>query len=527
MSLERQRYMILRTNLTALPMDAVSNQPDKGSRREVELKLELASGKVKRLLAHPLLAGAQPVPEQSGTLHAVYYDTAGQALRRAGISLRIRTRDGRHIQTVKAERKVRGLSLDRGEWETPVEGTLNFEAALGTPLAPFVIDEALREKIQPAFAVDTDRQAFLVEQDGAVIEVALDKAKASAEDRAAEFCEVELELKRGEPRSLFDFARGLAEAAPLRLSPVTKSERGYDLLGHAAAKPVTSGKVRIPHDATSAEAFQIMARSSLSQIVRNEALFRVCRDVEVLHQMRVGFRRLSAAISLFKPMLSDKESNAVRAELRWASKKLGAARDLDVLIGQLRKSEDGKTDKSDLEKAERRRAEAYDALLKTLSKPRFMRTVLNAAIWIESGQWLSRPKPARQAARQLPAETQAVRELSRRWKRISRQASRMADLDEEARHKLRLRIKKLRYGVEFFASLFPGIPARERRRTISSILERLQDVLGELNDIGVGYSLLGQPASRPKGRVKRRFKKLLSQAEAASGKLLKAEPFWT
>lgn len=103
----------------------------------------------------------------------------------------------------------------------------------------------------------------------------------------------------------------------------------------------------------------------------------------------------------------------------------------------------------------------------------------------------------------------------------------MADLDEEARHRLRLRIKKLRYGVEFFASLFPGLSSRERRRTISSILERLQDVLGELNDIGVGHGLLGQPSDGPKGRTRRRMKKLLSQAQVTSGKLLKAEPFWT
>lgn len=508
-------------------MNAVSGEPDRATPREVELKLELASGKVRRLLAHPLLARAQPVPEQSGKLHAVYYDTVGQALRQAGISLRIRTRNEQHIQTVKAERKVRGLSLDRGEWETPVERGLNFDAALGTPLAPFVIDEALREQIRPAFMIDTLRQAFLVEQDGSVIEVALDKAKASAGDRVAKFCEVELELRQGEPRALFALARELGGAAPLRLSSIAKSERGYDLIGHGAAKAVMSGKVRIPHDAASAEAFQIMARSSLSQIVRNEALFRAGRDEEVLHQMRVGFRRLSAAISLFNPMLSDKESDAVRDELRWASKKLGKARDLDVLIGRLRKSGNGKAGKPGLKKVERHRAEAYDALLETLTKPRFMRAILDAAIWVEDGRWLARRRPTQQAARQLPAETQAVRELSRRWERICKKASRMSDLDEEARHKLRLRIKKLRYGVEFFASLFPGVSARERRRTISSALERLQDQLGELNDIGVGHSLLGRPADDPKGRTRRRIKKLLSQAEATSGKLLRAEPFWT
>ena len=106
----------------------------------------------------------------------------------------------------------------------------------------------------------------------------------------------------------------------------------------------------------------------------------------------------------------------------------------------------------------------------------------------------------------------------------------MADLDGETRHKLRIRIKKLRYGVEFFATLFPGAPARKNRKGMSDLLERLQDVLGKLNDIEVGRTLLDPPfqksVRKAAGYTKRRVRKLLSRAEKASETLVTAEPFW-
>ena len=62
------------------------------------------------------------------------------------------------------------------------------------------------------------------------------------------------------------------------------------------------------------------------------------------------------------------------------------------------------------------------------------------------------------------------------------------------------------------------------------LLEGLQDVLGKLNDIEVGRTLLDPPFRKPArkaaGYTKRRERKLLSRAEKASARLVKAQPFW-
>jgi inorganic triphosphatase YgiF len=490
--------------------------------REIELKLELASGAAEDLLAHPLLDKAQPLPRQSGQLHAVYFDTDDHALHREGISLRIRRRNGKAIQTIKAEGPHKGIAMDRGEWETPVDGELDLSAAAGTPLEKLIADVAVRGNIKPAFTVETERRAFEAKLDGAVVEVALDRAKASAGDEAVTFSEIELELRQGPAGALFALARRLSEAAPLRLSTVAKSERGYRLLEEETLRPFRAEKIKLAKDAACAQAFQVIARSCLAQMVQNEALVRRTQDPDALHQMRVGLRRLRAAISLFgNQLLTDSESAEIRDNLRWAGQALGAARDLDVFIERLHSMEDAVLDPSQMEEIERRRTEAYRDLLETLESRRFMDVILQTAAWIEAGAWMASGKEGRRPSRDF-----AAAEFSRRFKRIRKLAKHLRDVGDEERHELRIRIKKLRYGTEFFGSLFTSGKAKKRRKTFSSLLEELQENLGDLNDLAVGGSLaMYLPQVSPK-RLERQRKKLLDKSEASLSALSKTDPFW-
>lgn len=501
--------------------DSISDAP-----HEIELKLELASGAAEDLLAHPLLDKAQPLLKQSGQLHAVYFDTDDHALHREGISLRVRRRNGKAIQTIKAEGPNKGIAMDRGEWETPVNGELDLSAATDTPLENLIADEDLLASIKPAFTVVTERSAFEAKFDGAVIEVALDRAKAFAGDKAVTFSEIELELRQGKAGALFALARRLSEAAPLRLSTVAKSERGYRLLDEGVLRPVRAGKIKLPKDATSAEAFQVIARSCLAQMVENEVLVRITQEPDALHQMRVGLRRLRAAISLFRAqLLTDSESAEISSNLRWAGQALGAARDLDVFIERLRSMDDAVPDPAQMEEIERRRTEAYRNLLETLESRRFMDVILQTAAWIEAGAWVTSGE-GRKFARQHPALDFAEAELSRRFKRIRKLAKHLRDISDEERHELRIRVKKLRYGTEFFASLFNSGKAQKRRKAFSSLLAELQEHLGDLNDLAVGGSLaMYLPAISPK-RLERQREKLLDKSEASLRALSKADPFW-
>lgn len=495
--------------------------------REVEMKLAVDDDSIDGILAHPLLAKARQAPHAGGALEATYFDTDDRDLRAAGLSLRIRRQGERWIQTLKADGNAQGLILDRDEWETPLAGeALDWSALEGTALADLLGERNLKERLRPVFSVRTDRRAFLIDRKRARIELVLDRVEISAGERTGRFAEIELEVKRGRRQGLFALALELAQHAPVRLSLETKSARGYALLDDGSPNSAKAERVRLQPGSSSAEAFQSVARSSLAQAVLNESLVRDHRSADAVHQFRVGLRRLRAAASLFGDLLSDDESRGVRADLRWMNHSMAAVRDLDVLIARLQGTADHE---QSLAAARRRREEAFDELLARLDETRFRSGTLAAAAWIETGRWLTLDDPDLHARRNEPIEERAARELSKRWKRVIKRTRALDELGPEARHEVRIEIKKLRYGAEFFASLFPGRKAKKRRKQALAALEEFQEVLGALNDIAVGGLLLAPaPAPDPERAEETapEVDELLERAGRMHRDLAATKPFW-
>src|SRR5262249_20839611 len=89
--------------------------------------------------------------------------------------------------------------------------------------------------------------------------------------RSAPIRELELELKRGQSSELFRVARELSSAIPGRLTLKSKAEKGYELRNGRTPVAVKAREVELYPGASVAEAFRIIARSCLTQIVVNEA----------------------------------------------------------------------------------------------------------------------------------------------------------------------------------------------------------------------------------------------------------------
>jgi CHAD domain-containing protein len=98
-------------------------------------------------------------------------------------------------------------------------------------------------------------------------------------------------------------------------------------------------------------------------------------------------------------------------------------------------------------------------------------------------------------------------------------------MEPEARHTLRKDIKKLRYGMEFFASLYAGKGVKRRRRKAIKAMEALQETLGRLNDIAVAERDPTLASWFPHAGADERAI-LLQQAKAEARSLARIEPFW-
>ena len=122
----------------------------------------------------------------------------------------------------------------------------------------------------------------------------------------------------------------------------------------------------------------------------------------------------------------------------------------------------------------------------------------------------------------------ANRLLEDRRKRFKRQGAGLASLSDPRRHKARIEAKKLRYGGEFFASLYPKKKARKRHKDFLKTMEELQDYLGALNDMVVGPQVVAENgiAEQLPAPGKHERQRLLDRAEDAYDALIDKEPFW-
>ncbi len=428
--------------------------------REVELKLELDRQAVKRLRTHPVLNGR---PCQTATHEQIYFDTPGHHLSSRGYSLRIRRSGTDWLQTLK---RGSGSGLfDRDEWEVRVDGPGPEIAALSrTPLRKKL--KALRD-LQPMGGVEVKRSTWLIERASSEVELALDEGWITSGSRKCPLVELELELKVGSLELLFDLVEELQQDLPLRISPLDKAERTYRLARGEAVAVAKAEEIELTPQMSVAEALSVIVGSCTRHFRLNEPLILKKQNDRALHQARVSMRRLRAGLSLFGGVIRDSSFPAIREELRWFTSSLGDARDLDVF---LKRHADSLT-AGDRGKVSAARSTAYQHVTETIDSTRLRTLLLDLLRWTETSEWRQQRK-ARASVRKF-----AARRLDRFWKKVG-QAGSILEIDEEQRHRLRIDIKKMRYGVEFFGSLF----GRSKVRSFSRSLEAIQEGLGDMND---------------------------------------------
>ncbi len=306
--------------------------------------------------------------------------------------------------------------------------------------------------------------------------------------------------------------------------PATGRSGRETAAGLQRADATKARPVRLRRKMSVGDAFGIIAASCLDHLLDNQpAALR--RDPEAVHQMRVAIRRLRAAATLMKRMLRDSESKDVRGELRWLGRELGRARDGDIRVAAAL-SEAAAAERTDpraqelLAEAAEARTSAYDGLADALGSERYRDAIGALQHWVEAGAWQRAGGKAGALRRKRIAKL-APKTLSRRRKRIVARARGFADLSARQQHQLRISVKTLRYGAEFFESLFRGQAGKARRRKTLDALESLQDSLGDLNDLALAPAAPAMQDDRD-ARIANR----LARAEAGMRTLETLRAFW-
>jgi triphosphatase len=174
---------------------------------EIELKLALPPQQAEAFLRRMARRRSVPVRQE---LLTRYFDTPDFVLSAQGVALRVRRVGRRWLQTLKTEGARHGGLSQRAEYEMAItRGTPDWSRFPPDALA--YVADPLRDRIVPVFETRFHRTAWLLKgKGGAEIEVALDVGAVHAGRCGQPICEVELELKAGQPDALFELAQSWA-----------------------------------------------------------------------------------------------------------------------------------------------------------------------------------------------------------------------------------------------------------------------------------------------------------------------------
>ncbi len=445
---------------------------------ETELKLVLPARFAARVARHPAVESVATQPAKAARLLGVYYDTPKFDLCSAGIALRLRRSSAGWTQTVKWGGSALGGLHQRGELETLVPAQqLDFTALSHPELAAVFASASVQKRLKPVFVTEFDRVSRVLHIGDSDVELSVDRGEIVSGTAREPLCELELELLGGDVAVLFDLAASLLTELPLRPCNRSKAERGYALAGQQKAA-VKAAAVTLAHEMSVGQSASTILASGLEQLQANEHGMLIGRDPEFLHQMRVAVRRLRSALSAYSAMLPSEPFDMLKAELKWAGSRLGVARDWDVFLTELLPplQRERRQDASILGLARSAQGlgeRANRAARSAVRSRRYARLILSLGRAVATAEWQQQAKDC--AGPALPFATNL---LDRRYAKVVKRAGKLNKQGPEQLHALRIAIKKLRYALEFFAALFPGVRAKSFRARLVA----LQESLGAIND---------------------------------------------
>jgi triphosphatase len=461
--------------------------------REIELRFSARPEDLARLKkAQP--RGFALGPPATRRLSTTYYDTPDFDFAKAGLSLRVRKTGRQFVQTVK-DASTGALASERDEHESKLSSA--------EPDLQYVPDSETRLQLQtiangsPVEAiVETEIRRTtraLKTHTGEHIELALDtgEIRTLANGRAViPVNEVELELKQGSPIALYQAARKLCHAARLTISTESKVERGLRALEGRDIGAQKAGRMELAPECAAEEAFRATLNHCLRHLARNTGAIAEARDPEGIHQMRVGLRRLRAALSAFGDAFRSPALDELRGRAKILADVFGETRELDVFALELLAPIEDLTNKPGLPQLrlalDEIRRECWDGAADLIRSDEFTGFVLDLAVAIEARVWREGATSEKFEEFLRPARSLGAESLETALKKAIRRAKRLAELDTDQRHRLRIELKRLRYTAEFFAPLFPA-------KAVTPFLDRLsklQDLFGTLNDAATAEHIL-------------------------------------
>ena len=438
---------------------------------EFELKLEIPADRLQ-----PLMAAIRQGDTVRERLRATYFDTPDGALAARGVVVRMRHEGRKWVQTAKAPGRSPLARLEHNALVTPEAAgmmpVVDLARHAGTPVGE-AVRRALKLKagaafppLVPLYETDITRLSVSVPHGESQVEIALDQGRVVAGTQSLPVCELELELKQGRSADAVNLARQGCAIHGLWLSTLSKSTKGQRLAGTAARSASGARAYDFSRRAGGHELVSAVVATCLEQVLEFASeVAGGSSDADHIHQIRVGIRRLRTALRELAG-LTDGIDPAWEAPLVDVFRALGRHRDQNHLARNVEPLVAGAG------------GPAVEAVVvdvpdpgEAVRAPAFQDTLLGLLAFAHRDT--GNAGPSREATKK-----QVGKALVKLYAQVLRDGLRFASLDEVRQHRVRKRVKRIRYLAEFVAPLFHS----RKTEAFADSLKPLQDALGRYND---------------------------------------------
>ena len=468
---------------------------------ETEIKFAVEKGREPILLEGIGKSACQP-----STYETIYFDTDDLDLKRHRLELRVRSKDGRLTQRIKA-RPHAGNRLACQLHEillSALEPNLDHARAL---LPPNIRDVISPSALKPRFRTKFSRISHRLASDACTTQTSFDQGHIEAAERSELISEVEFTLKGGGLGSYIKECLSFLDRVPAALLVESKAARGYRLASGELPRAVSAPHLAVPWNLPLPEAIMRILRHSFQHFLDNHPAVTLGGAPESIHQMRVAMRRLRSATRMFSPVLRLEGANDLLEGLKALFAKLGEVREADVFAGQTlpcvtQVGLGARLESVLLREITTYRERIYREARGELMSPEVARLTVQLNDWIESANWLKADRPIDVLLLDRSAADFAVPRIRALHSKLLKQGAAARHGTLEDWHRTRIAAKKLRYAGE---PLFGALAAEIDTEKLSKRLSRLQTSLGRLNDLQTITPLLARIRPYVQNRSRRSF----------------------
>jgi len=232
------------------------------------------------------------------------------------------------------------------------------------------------------------------------------------------------------------------------------------------------------------EAAKVILRFLLRVLQVNAVHIEKDIDTEFIHDFRVAVRRTRAALGQIRSVFPAETTERFKKDFAFVGQLTNELRDLDVCLLKetAYKAKVAPILRKDIEPLfdylRKKRSEAFQKVIRGLKSKRVATVLKDWEVFLDTS---SQDSPAAANAG-VPAITLARKRILKKYQSAVKAGNKISEsTDDRTLHVLRIHCKKLRYLMEFFASLFHP----ETMTTLIEQLKRLQDNLGDFNDLRV------------------------------------------